>query len=205
MIATALRYLTPLALVTSLAACGHKDATTTDTNATTTTTTDDSGMANAGMADTNMANATAMAPATPAQAFADKAAKSDAFEIAAAKLAETNAASAGVKDFARKMIKAHSDSTAKIKLAASSAAPAITPDATLTDDQKGKLDDLGKLKGADFDKAYMTGQVAAHEEALAAMKDYAATGDAPSLKKAAGEIAPVVEQHLTMARALASK
>lgn len=200
---TAFRSLAPLALAACLAACGHKDTTTTtDTanGATTTTTTTDTGMAG-----TNMANADAMAPTTPAQAFADKAAKSDAFEIAAAKLAETNAASAGVKDFARKMIKAHSDSTAKIKMAADSAAPAITPDATLTDDQNAKLADLGKLKGAEFDKAYMTGQVAAHEEALAAMKDYAANGDAPSLKKAASEIAPVVQDHLVMARGLAMK
>lgn len=198
---TPVRYLTPFALVLALAACGSKTDTTAGTNATTvdssTATTDDTGMtANSGGA---------VAAATPAQAFADKAAKSDAFEIAAARLAETNASSAAVKDFAKKMIAAHTDSTAKIKQAAAGAAPAITPDATLSDDQTQKLADLGKLKGKDFDTAYAAGQVAAHQEALTLMTDYAANGDAPSLKAAAGAIAPVVKDHLVMARGLALK
>jgi len=136
------------------------------------------------------------------QEFADKAAKSDAFEIAAAKLAKTNAESAGVISFATKMIAAHTESTAKVKAAAAKASPAIKPDATLTPDLQGKLDDLGKLKGADFDKAYINGQVDAHEDALSLMKSYAKDGGTPSLKTAAGEIAPIVQSHLDMAKAL---
>ncbi|MDB5677089.1 DUF4142 domain-containing protein [Sphingomonas bacterium] len=191
-----LRYLTPLALAIGLAACGSKTTTIDTTN----TVTDVASNTDVAMNATGDA-----AAATPAQAFADKAAKSDAFEIAAARLAATNASSAAVKDFATKMIAAHTDSTIKIKKAAEGAAPAIVPDATLTDEQSAKLADLGKLKGADFDKAYAAGQVAAHEEALALMTDYAANGDAPSLKAAAGEIVPVVKGHLVMARALPAK
>ena len=78
----------------------------------------------------------------------------------------------------------------------------ITPDATLTSSQQGKLDDLAKLNGADFDKAYVDGQIAAHQDALSLMKSYADKGTTPSLKTAASEIAPKVQQHLDMVNAL---
>ncbi|HEX7858432.1 MAG TPA: DUF4142 domain-containing protein [Sphingobium sp.] len=160
----------------------------------------------------NAANATgnllenagmAMTPTPTGQEFADKAAKSDAFEIEAAKLAATNSQSPQVRAFAKMMISGHTESTAKIKAAAKEASPAITPDAALTNDQKEDLGKLKVLKGTDFDKAYIDGQVDAHKDALDLMKKYAADGTVASLKTTAGEIAPVVERHLTSAKALA--
>ena len=100
------------------------------------------------------------------------------------------------------MTKAHTDSTAKIKAAAKETMPTITPQAALTGDQSDTLADLGKLKGADFDRKYMSGQVEAHEDALALMEDYSKNGDVASLKAAAADIAPVVNRHLDMARVL---
>ena len=197
-----------IALIAALGACSQKSQDTT-TNAVTDIGSDvgntTSGAIDAaGNATSNALDAAgnALAPTPTGQDFADKAAKSDAFEIAAAKLAKTNAESADVKKFAATMIDAHTGSTAKIKAAAAKATPAIKPDPTLTSDQQSKLDDLGKLKGADFDKAYIDGQISAHEDALSLMKDYAANGDTPSLKTAAGEIAPVVQKHLDMVKAL---
>jgi putative membrane protein len=144
----------------------------------------------------------ALMPTPTGQEFADAAAKSDAFEIEAAKLAATNAQSPEVKEFARMMVAAHSDSTAKIKAAAKTASPAITPNATLTKDQSEDLAELKALKGTEFDKEYIDGQVDAHEDALELMRKYAADGTIASLKQAAGEIAPVVEKHLSSAKAL---
>ncbi len=147
----------------------------------------------------------ALSPAPSGQSFADTAAKSDAFEIAAAKLALTNASSPKVKAFANDMIKAHTGSTAKIKAAAAKASPAITPDPTLTGEQNDDLADLGKLKGADFDKAYIDGQIDAHDDALELMQNFAKDGDVAPLKEAAGEIAPVVKGHLDMAKGLETR
>ena len=144
----------------------------------------------------------AVTPTPSGQEFANAAAKSDAFEIAAAKLAVTNAGSVDVKKFAAEMITAHTESTAKIKKAAAAASPAITPDATLTDDQKEDLAKLGKLNGAEFDKDYIDGQVDAHQSALSAMQGYAKDGEVATLKTAAGEIAPHVSHHLEMAKSL---
>lgn len=147
----------------------------------------------------------ALKPTPDAQDFVNLAARSDAFEIAAAKLASANATSAEVKAFAVQMIKAHSESTAKIKLAAGKARPAVIPNPDLTAGQKKDLDELRQKKGAAFDEEYIDGQVDAHEHALALMRSYASGGTDAALKAAAGEIAPVVEGHLKMARALESK
>lgn len=189
-----------LSLVLGLAACGSR----TEQAASTVVNETGDAMTDVGNATANAMDATADAlnPTPSGQTFADTAAKSDAFEIAAAKLAKANSDSADVKKFAATMIDAHTGSTAKIKAAAAKAIPAIKPDATLASDQQSKLDDLGKLKGADFDKAYVDGQISAHEDALSLMKGYAGSGDSPSLKTAAGEIAPVVQKHLDMAKAL---
>lgn len=140
-------------------------------------------------------------PTPTGQEFIDKAAKSDAFEIASAKLAE-KADSADIKAFAKMMITDHTGSTAKIKAAGAAATPALRPDPTLTDDQQAKLADLGKLTGKDFDKAYADQQVAAHKSALSLMKLYADKGDVATLKAAAGDIVPKVQAHLDKIEAI---
>jgi putative membrane protein len=183
-----------------LAACGPRTQKAVDTTANGTA----EAASNLGNAASNAVSSAvdAVKPMPSGQEFADKAAKSDAFEIAAARLALDHAASPKVKAFARDMIAAHTASTAKIKAAARRATAAITPDPTLTSDQSDKLADLGKLNGADFDRAYLTGQVDAHEDALSLMKDYARHGDVAPLKAAADGIIPVVQKHLDRAKAL---
>jgi len=144
----------------------------------------------------------ALMPTPSPQEFVNRAARSDAFEIAAAELAAKNASSAAVKDFARMMVDAHNQSTAAIKKAAAAATPAVTPDAALTSDQQEDLAELRALTGERFDKEYIDGQVDAHEDALDLMKKYAADGEAASLKNAARDLVPVIEKHLARAREL---
>jgi putative membrane protein len=143
------------------------------------------------------------APAPRAgQAFADTAAASDAFEVESSKLATTKAQSAKVKRFAEQMIKAHTDSTAKLKTAAAAASPPILPAAQLSPTQQQTLDALNTKSGADFDSAYAKAQVDAHQMALDALKAYSADGDVPSLKTFATNVVPVVTGHLNMAKSL---
>lgn len=195
-------YAKPLLVLAllSVAACNSKTQEDIDQSAANAGNSIENGAMAAGNVIENVAQD--LTPTPSGQEFADKAAKSDAFEIAAAKLAATNAQSAEVKSFATMMITAHTESTAAIKKAAGEAQPPITPDATLTDDQNDKLAKLRERKGADFDKDYIDQQVDAHEDALALMKKYAADGTVASLKTAAGTIAPTVEKHLADARAL---
>lgn len=186
--------------VVALAACGPKTENAVDSAA------NSAGnvLSDAGDATANAIDQAgkAITPTPTGQEFADAAAKSDAFEIAAAKLAAGQASSPMVKDFAKMMISAHMESTAKIKKAANTANPGIMPAATLTKDQTDDLAELRALTGAKFDDEYIDGQVDAHEDALALMQKYAADGTVPSLKTAASEIAPNVKRHLESAKAL---
>ena len=187
---------TSCVLALTLSAC-NKAEQTADAAANTASETADSAGAMASNAMVDVKQALAATP--PAQDFVNRAAKSDAYEIAAAKLALTNGTSQAVKDFANEMIKAHTDSSARIKAAAG---PAIKPDATLGTDHNDDLAELGRKKGAEFDEAYIDDQVAAHQDALALMRDYAEKGDTPALKAAAGEIAPTIQKHLDHAKSL---
>jgi putative membrane protein len=192
--------LAPLTLALAIAGCNQQgsDATPSAENSMAV-------MASDAVSDAAADVKEAVTPTPTGQEFADKAAKSDAFEIAAAKLAKKNAASADIKSFAAMMITDHTGSTAKIKKAASAADPAITPNPTLTDEQNQELAKLGTLTGADFDKEYARQQVDAHDTALALMTLYADHGDVPTLKAAAGEIKPMVQMHLDKIKEIQAK
>lgn len=186
-----------MALALSLPACNKAEQTAQSATNTASEAADDAGaMASNAMVDVEQA----LTPTLAGPEFVNQAAKSDAYEIAAAKLALTNGTSQAVKDFANEMIKAHGESTAKIKAAAAKAG--ITPDATLTNKQNDELAELGRKKGADFDEEYIDEQVDAHRSALAMMRDYAEKGDNADLKAAAGAIAPVVQKHLDQVKSM---
>jgi len=146
--------------------------------------------------------ATVPTPSNEARApdFVAKAAASDMFEIEAAKVAQKRATNAEVKKFAGEMITAHTKSTADLKKAIADSGAAVTPPATLPSDLQGKLDDLNKADAKDFDKNYMDNQVDAHQAALDLLQRYAQDGDVAQIKAFAAATAPVVQQHLDMAR-----
>lgn len=146
-------------------------------------------------------------PATSAglmsgQDFANTMAAGDAFEIESSRLAATKAQAAGIKSFAQQMIRAHTDSSAKLKQAATGVSPAITPDAALKPDQQKQLDSLRNKTGADFDTAYAAAQVSAHQQALDALRNYSSSGDVPALRTFADQTIPVVTAHLNLAKGL---
>ncbi|MEH3159315.1 MAG: DUF4142 domain-containing protein [Sphingomonas taxi] len=183
----------------ALAACGQRDGTanTADANlATNEAAGFDAG--NVGVAATN----TATPAASGAQAFANTAAASDAFEIETSKLALDNSNSAAVKKYANQMIAAHTASTAKLKATTADLTPSVTPDPTLNAEQQATLDALKAKKGADFDTAYIAGQTSGHQQALDMLKAYAATGESPALKSFASGLAPTVAAHLNMVKGL---
>lgn len=152
---------------------------------------------------TAMGNNMAAPGAVTAQQFVDTASATDAYEIAAAKLAESKSSSKPVKDFAAQMIKDHTKSTADLKTAAAKADGKPTVKGEMTAEQQANLTALQGKTGADFDSAYISQQVDAHQKALAALQSYAQTGDSPPLKDFASNTAKVVEHHLDMAQKLA--
>lgn len=178
----------------SIAACGPK---TDETKGAATPT------EQAATPDANPA-ATVPTPAdeTKAATFVAKAAASDLYEIAAAKLAAKRSTNAEVKKFAAAMEKAHAKTTEDLKAAIAASGVALTPPAMLPEDLQGKLDDLTKADDKDFDKAYADDQVDAHQAALNLLQRYAQDGDTPAIKAFAAATAPAVQEHLNMAEGL---
>lgn len=186
--------ISALAAAGALAACGQ-----TSPNADNMAAVDNADSANVTELAADDAGANPAA-AVGGQQFADMAAAGDMFEIRSSRLALDKSKSEAVKAFARRMIDAHTQSSAKLKVAAAAATPPIRPAEQIPADKQAKLDALGAA--ADFDAAYIRDQTAAHEEALSLLQDYAAGGDVPSLKAFAAETAPIVSHHLEMARGL---
>lgn len=92
------------------------------------------------------------------------------------------------------MIDNHSKSTAKVTTAVSEAGiEAKTP--KLDVDQQKMLDEIKASDVVGIDAIYLAHQKTVHDAALALHKEYAASGDTPSLKKVASEVMPVVEAH----------
>ena len=132
--------------------------------------------------------------------FVTKAAQSDEFERREGRLALQKSSSPMVRDFANHMISAHTETTRGLKMAIRSAGMTPPPPPMLTDDQKHMIHDLMHRSGGDFDRAYIDQQVHAHEQALALMQGYGMNGHPGPIKDAANKTAPVVQQHLDMAR-----
>jgi putative membrane protein len=177
------------ALALTLSACGKKA--------------DDTDMAAQAVPDANP-TMTVPTPADESAApdFVAKAAASDMFEIESSKVALERSKNPQVKAFAQMMIDMHTQTTADLKQAIADSGLAITPPATLPDDKASTLSDLKGVDMADFDKKYMDAQVDGHQATLDLMTRYAQDGDNTVLKAAAAKTAPIVQEHLTKAKAL---
>ena len=175
-----------------LAACGANEtadnADDTTGAATNTTMADADGMA---------ANNTTMANApTDAAGYMAMAGAGDMWEIESSKAFMAKSDNADLKKFAQMMVDNHTQSTEKIKTAAKTAG--LTPPAPKLDaDQQRMLDEIKTADAASVDAVYMRHQATAHQKALELHQGYAANGDNDALKKAAGDIAPVVQKHIT--------
>lgn len=135
------------------------------------------------------------APPTPV--FVAKAGASDLYERQSSQIVLASTRDPGVRRFASEMIRDHTKSTQMVKTAALRSGLHPRPP-MLEPRQRAMLADLRHARGRDRDRAYLDQQRQAHADALALMQDYASTGSAPALRRAAGNIAPVVQHHIDM-------
>lgn len=126
--------------------------------------------------------------------FATDAANGGLAEVALGKLAETKATNAQVKSFAAMMVTDHGK--ANDELMAIAKTKNITLPAAPDADHQKKLEDLSKLSGKDFDKAYVDAMVDGHKKALDLMQNAAKNCADADLKAFAAKTAPVVQTHL---------
>lgn len=138
-----------------------------------------------------------------AEGFANTTAAAHRFGTEASRLAAAKSQSEAVRTFAARMIAAHTASQAKLNTTVARIAPTIRLDErTLTTAQQTRLHELQSKSGVAFDRAYIGGQVTAHENTLKTLEAYAAVGDNATLSQLAKETIPSVTTQLRMARRL---
>ena len=141
--------------------------------------------------------------ANTVQGYVSNGAEGDMYEVEAAKIAQQKAKSADVKALAKMIQTDHTAAMNEMKPLITAAGQ--TPPAKLDERRQGMLDNLNAAPADQFDKVYLTQQVAAHEEALTLHRGYADNGDNAGLKAHAAKVVPKIEAHLNKAKELAQK
>jgi putative membrane protein len=127
----------------------------------------------------------------------------DEAEIDAAKLAKKHATDDQVKSFAEQMIKDHKDDKHDNKSVAKKnkiSEEKSDESKALKKMAKDKESELKKLKGAEFDKAYVQSQIEMHKDLLQKLEsDYIPKANNPELKAYLEKTKVAVQGHLAKA------
>jgi putative membrane protein len=128
--------------------------------------------------------------------FVENHLKDGAREIELSRLAEERATSPQVKEFARKVVQAHTQAGDELRAIARSENVEIELDREKVQDEREKL---ARNTGAEFDREYMDKMVDEHETAVNNLERHT-DSDNPRLRQFASSNLPVVRQHLEEAR-----
>lgn len=132
--------------------------------------------------------------------FVHAAATGGMAEVELGELAEQKAQHAAVKHFGRRMVEDHGKANDRLISIAKEAGIPV-PD-ELDGEHKAMRDRLENLSGAEFDVAYVQGQVMDHQKTVQLLEYEIGSGQHVELKNFASEVLPVVVQHLRSAQNL---
>jgi putative membrane protein len=121
-------------------------------------------------------------------------------EVALGKLAADKAASDAVKKFGKKVVDDHTTTNGQLKKAAHAESIEI-PDSLDTKHQD-RIDQLAKLSGAEFDKAYIQDQAEGNEQAAKEFTDEIQGGSNATVMNFAAKNLPTLQEHLSLAKNL---
>lgn len=119
-------------------------------------------------------------------------------EVKFSELADKQAENPKVKEFAATMVREHTDANKKLAEHARNQKVAVA--AGFERDKRDIYDNLARLNGADFDKAYMKQMVEDHENAVKMLENQSKIAQDPELKKYAEEMLPKIQAHLKQAK-----
>ncbi len=143
-----------------------------------------------------LAGPAAFAAESSDAAFYREAASGGIAEVEAGKVAQSKGGSEAVRNFGAQMVADHGAANAKLKTAAANSSVKLPTDTDAA--HKAMKKKLEGLKGAEFDAAYVQGQVMDHQKTIALLEKQIASGSDPSAKSWAEESLPVVKMHLSM-------
>ncbi|MGE4062774.1 MAG: DUF4142 domain-containing protein [Rhodospirillaceae bacterium] len=131
--------------------------------------------------------------------YVEDAARADLFEVKASQLALQRSQDPAIRQFAQHMVSEHTDSTNKLKVELDKAKLGIEPPKTLDSERQAMLDNLMNVGMEDFNKLYMSMQIAGHREALNLHTEFAQSGS-DSFRSFARSMTTHVKDHLEQAK-----
>ena len=132
------------------------------------------------------------------QTFIRAADQIDLAEVKLGKFAEEHAANDAVKKFGERMVRDHSLMNKELHEITSKKGIKLAEGL----DQKHQelMDELSKLKGSEFDRAYTKDMVSGHEKVIEQFEIEAKNGRDPDVKAWAEKWLPTLREHLKLAR-----
>lgn len=137
------------------------------------------------------------------QKFMKKAASGALAEIGAARHVTTAGSNPAVKSYATKLLAEHTKAHEELQKLATQ--KGLTLPSEIAGDHHEMVGDLTKLGGAQLDKKYAKEMVDDHEEDVKEFREAAKDVKDPDLRAWAQRQIPILEGHLTEAKALAKK
>jgi putative membrane protein len=121
-------------------------------------------------------------------------------EVELGKVAAEKAANADVKKFGQRMADDHGKANDELKSLAQS--KQITLPSAIDAKHKATIDQLSKLSGEAFDRAYVQEMLKDHQKDVAAFRAESKSGKDPEVKAWADKTLPILEDHLKMVQDL---
>ena len=134
--------------------------------------------------------------------FVMEAAEGGMAEVELGKLATQNAQSDQVKQFGQRMVDDHTKANDELKKVAEQ--KGITLPTQISAKDQALKDKLSKLKGEQFDRAYMQDMVKDHKKDVAEFKKASTTAKDSDVKNFASKTLPTLEDHLKQAQQVES-
>jgi putative membrane protein len=194
------RWFVLVAMLLTLAACRKSEAPAPSTDTVTTSTmvvNETTGTATGtGSTGGNVSTLT-----DEEKTFFITAAQGSMAEVSLGGLAAQKGLSAEVKSFASRMVADHGKANDELNALGTSKGLAFPTE--LSEEQKKTADDLAKLSGRDFDRAYVAAMVADHEKAVATFEKAMQETKDPDVQAWVSKTLPALQEHLRMAKAMA--
>lgn len=125
--------------------------------------------------------------------FVEEAASSSMMEVELAQLAQQNAQSQEVKDYAQMIENDHSQANERLRTIAQQ--KNITLPAGMKDDHRSEIDDLRDKTGQEFDQEYMDKMVSEHEDDISKFEDMREDVQDPDLQSWIDNTLTTLRQH----------
>jgi putative membrane protein len=152
-----------------------------------------------------------LAPTTPAddnksgsdQQFVTKAGAAGLAEVNLGNMAVKQSNNAAIRKFGQRMVDDHRKANKELIRLANK--KRYTLPATMDRKHQDLANRLARLKGDEFNRAFMTHMLDDHKEAVDLFSDESKNGKDSDLKSWAGKTLPTLKEHLKMARSLAEE